>query len=308
MNPAIKTMNRRKFIKISCGVSGLLLCRYPDLLASDNSANKPIIRFGMLTDVHYADRETNGSRHYRQSMNKFNEAIDVFNKSNLDFVIELGDFKDQAEKPDRMQTLSFLDEIESAYKKFKGDRYHVLGNHDMDSLSKADFLAHTQNSGKAKGKNYYSFVKKGIKFIVLDANYNEDRSDYDKGNFDWTEAYVPDSQKQWLEKELNDKYPVLVFVHQLLDSFSADFTDVFVNNAADVVEILERKNNVLAVFQGHHHSGQYSFRNGIHYFTLKGMIEGEFPENNPFAIVEIDQALNISIDGFHNCEDKYLKK
>jgi hypothetical protein len=29
----------------------------------------------------------------------------------------------------------------------------------------------------------------------------EDRSDYDKGNFDWTEAYVPNRQKQWLEKK-----------------------------------------------------------------------------------------------------------
>jgi alkaline phosphatase len=87
-----------------------------------------------------------------------------------------------------------------------------------------------------------------------------------------------------------------------------DYTDVCVNNAADVVDILERKNNVLAVFQGHHHPGHYSFRNNIHYFTLKGIIEGAFPENNSFAIVEIDKALNISIDGFYNCEDKYLEK
>jgi hypothetical protein len=38
------------------------------------------------------------------------------------------------------------------------------------------------------------------------------------------------------------------------------------------------------------------------------MIKGQFPENNSFAIVEIDKALNITIDGFHNCEDKYWEK
>jgi alkaline phosphatase len=301
-------MNRRTFIKTSCGISGLMLCRYSDLSASVGGRDKALVRFGMVTDLHYADRETGGSRYYRQSMNKFDEAINIFNKSDLNFVIELGDFKDQGSNPDKLQTLSFLDKIENEYKKFKGDRYHVLGNHDMDSLSKADFLTHTENSGKAKGKNYYSFVQKGIKFIVLDANYNEDGSDYNKGNYDWTKTFIPDSQKQWLEKELNDKYPAIVFVHQLLDSFSTNDANLFVKNAADIVDILERKNKVLAVFQGHHHAGDYNFRNGIHYFTLNGMIEGPFPENNSFAIVEIDKALNITIDGFYNCEDKYWEK
>ncbi|MDR3094015.1 MAG: metallophosphoesterase [Bacteroidales bacterium] len=303
-------MDRRTFIKVSCGISGFLVCPYPDLQASVGSKDKPVIRFGMVTDLHYANRKSSGTRYHKHSMDKLHEAITVFNRSNLDFVIELGDFKDQGENPDRIQTLSFLDEIEHEFKKFKGDRYHVLGNHDMDSLSKADFLAHTENSGKVKGKNYYSFVKKKIKFIVLDANYNEDGSDYDllfrKDHFDWTKTFIPDHEKLWLEKELNSQYPVVVFVHQLLDYFSSERTDVFVKNAAEVVDILERKNNVLAVFQGHRHQGQYSFRNNIHYFTLKGMIEGTFPENNSFAIVEIDKSLNLSINGFHDCEDKYI--
>jgi alkaline phosphatase len=299
-------MNRRTFLKASCGISGLMVCRYP--LIAANGKDKATIRFGMLTDVHYANRNNAGSRSYRQSMNNLNEAINVFNHSDLNFVIELGDFKDQGENPNREQTLSFLDEIEREYRKFNGDRYHALGNHNMDSLTKADFLAHAENSGKANGKNCYSFVQKGIKFIVLDANYNEDRSDYDRGNFDWTKAFVPDRQKVWLEQELNTKRPAVVFVHQMLDSFAMDDKRLCIGNAPDIVEILERKNNVLAVFQGHHHAGHYSFRNGIHYFTLKGMIEGAFPENNSYAIVEIDKSLNISIDGFHNCEDKYLKK
>jgi alkaline phosphatase len=83
--------------------------------------------------------------------------------------------------------------------------------------------------------------------------------------------------------------------------------NTYIKNAAEIIELFERSKKVLAVFQGHNHSGDYNFRNGIHYLTLNGMIEGAFPENNSFAIVEIDKALNISIDGFHNCEDRYLK-
>ena len=33
------------------------------------------------------------------------------------------------------------------------------------------------------------------------------------------------------------------------------------------------------------------------------MVEGALPGNNSFALVEIDNNLNISIDGFYNCED-----
>jgi len=74
---------------------------------------------------------------------------------------------------------------------YDGPVYHVLGNHDMDSISKRDFLSHTKNHGKAEGKSYYSFVYNRLKFIALDANYNEDGSDYDSGNFDWTYPVYP---------------------------------------------------------------------------------------------------------------------
>ena len=39
---------------------------------------------------------------------------------------------------------------------------------------------------------------------------------------------------------------------------------------------------------------------------MKGMIEGSLPENNSFAIVEIDKSLNIYIEGFYNCENKEM--
>ncbi|MCD7851088.1 MAG: hypothetical protein LUG96_09530 [Tannerellaceae bacterium] len=79
--------------------------------------------------------------------------------------------------------------------------------------------------------------------------------------------------------------------------------ELCIHNAAEILPVLEKNANVLAVFQGHHHPGNYSFRNGIHYWTMKAMIEGSLPENNSYAIVEIDPKLNIAIDGYYNCED-----
>lgn len=297
-------MNRRTFIKTSSGVISLL-----SGTAFWSCNNAFPVRFGLITDIHYADRPHLGSRYYSQSKQKLLEAVHVFNNSNLDFIIELGDYKDQDEPPEKSRTLVFLDEIETVMRRFNGPVYHVLGNHDMDSISKQDFLAHTKNHGTAEGKSYYSFVYHKMKFIVLDANYNEDGSDYDSGNFDWTSAQIPDSQIQWLKNELAESNdPVFVFVHQLLDRFSGVHDSLCIRNAGEIVDILEKSNRVQAVFQGHHHEGNYSYRNGIHYFTMKAAIEGSMPENNSFAIVEIDRELNIHIKGFYNCEDQFLTK
>jgi predicted phosphodiesterase len=297
-------MDRRLFIRKSSGV--LFLLANPGILPSPDETR---VRFGLITDLHFANRLNAGTRFYSESKKKLLDAIEVFNGKDPDFLIELGDLKDQGDPPVKDQTIMFLDEIENTLKGFKGPLYHVLGNHDMDSISKSDFLTHTYNHENAKGQNYYSFIKNGIKFIVLDANYNKDGSDYDSGNFDWTYSKIPENQLQWLHNELSkDSYPSIIFIHQLLDSFSGISELVCVKNAADVVAILEKSNNVLAVIQGHHHEGHYSFRNGIHYFTMKAMVEGALPENNSYAVVEIDNYLNINIEGFYNCKDLFMKR
>lgn len=297
-------MNRRLFFQKTCG--GVMLLATPLLLSSCNNA-KPV-RFGIITDLHYSRRERTGTRFYSQTIEKLNAALDVFNVSDLDFIIELGDFKDQDSIPLHENTLTYLNEIEKCFQSFNGPVYHVLGNHDMDSISKEEFLQHTSNYGKANKKTYYSFIWNNFRFITLDANYNEDGSHYDKGNFTWTEAYIPQEQKEWLHKELaNKSIPTIIFIHQLLDHFSEIDQALCVNNAAEIIPLLEENGNILAVFQGHHHAGHYSYRNGIHYWTMKGMIEGAFPENNNFAIVEIDAKSTIHINGFKNCESRILQ-
>lgn len=90
-------------------------------------------------DLHYADRSPNGSRYYRQSLTKLSECVELMNEQRVDFVIELGDFKDQNVHPDEEETLRFLETIESTFTQFKGPVYHVLGNHDMDSIQKTSF-------------------------------------------------------------------------------------------------------------------------------------------------------------------------
>lgn len=197
-------------------------------------------------------------------------------------------------------------DVESVFQSAGVPAYHVLGNHDMDNISKDDFLSNTSNPGEANAKAYYSFTVKGVKCIVLDANYNEDGSHYDCGNFDWTYAMVPKEEIAWLKKELNEgNEDIIVFIHQLLSKSAPSC--VCVQNASEIRSLFESNSRVKVVFQGHHHEGHYEEINGIHYITIPGMIEGESPENNTYAVVELDKNGRILVDGYRKCPDRILE-
>ncbi len=61
-----------------------------------------------------------------------------------------------------------------------------------------------------------------------------------------------------------------------------------------------------AGLQGHHHSGSYSNIAGIHYYTLKALVEGAGPENNSYAIAEVHPDGGITITGYRKAVSKQL--
>ena len=147
----------------------------------------------------------------------------------------------------------------------------------------------------APGRAYYTFVRTGVRFVVLDADHRADGSDYDRGNFAWDDANIDEAQLAWLERTLvSSREPAVVFVHQQLDGQGG----YYVRNAAAVRRLLEAPGNVLPVFQGHRHEGAYSVINGIPYYTLKGVIEGSGPDANAYAIVEVRDDGSVWVTGY----------
>lgn len=297
-------ITRRDLLKVSAstlaGLSALPLSCTPE---NRSNAKLRTVRFGMVTDCHHADVEASGTRFYRQSLDKLDECVTLMNAEKVAFLIELGDFKDQDRPPVEEKTLSYLQSVEKVFQGFHGPTYHVLGNHDVDSLSKAQFLAEIENTDIHPKQSYYSFNLNKLHFVVLDANFKSDGAGYDHGNFDWTDANIPPEELAWLERDLSEASgPCLIFTHQLLDGSGS----VYINNAADVRRILETSGKVLAVFQGHHHAGDYNHIAGIHYYTLKALVEGSGVGNNSYAIVDIVPNDNITITGYRKAESRQL--
>ena len=254
--------SRRDFLK---GSTALLI---GGVLAQEGE-EKRALRFGLVTDFHYADCQKRGTRHYRESLGKMKECVSLMNEKKVAFLAELGDLKDQADQPKEKETLAFLKTIEAEFAEFKGPRYHVIGNHDIDSISKEQFLANVENTGIAKDKSYYSFDSKWVHFVVLDANYLADGRDCAPGNC------------------------------KRLDGRGSHFT----KNSDEVRKLLEKSGRVLVVFQGHDHRGGHSLIGGIHYYTLKAAVEGSGEENNSYGIVEVRRNGDIVVEGFRKAVD-----
>lgn len=259
---------------------------------------KPVLRIGLISDLHYADREPRINRYYREAITKIRESVKQFNKVGIDFAVELGDIIDAADTVEG--EIAHLKAIEAEYAKLKADRYYVLGNHDVWNLTKKEFIAHTT----AK-KTHYSFDKGGIHFVVLDACFREDGEPYGRKNFEWFDTSIPQTQCDWLAKDLRSaKHRAIVFLHHRLDVADKHA----VNNAAEVRKILEDSRKVIAVFQGHYHPGDYKRIDGIHYCTLMAMTEGLGKENNAYSILEVYEDGSLHLDGFRRQQDHALAK
>jgi 3',5'-cyclic AMP phosphodiesterase CpdA len=292
-----RQITRRDFLQQSAGIGAAAsgLCLMPT--HAEETKIEPFT-FGLVTDLHYADKPKAGSRYYRDSVAKLEQCVTTLNENKLAFTVQVGDFIDKA--PDKSTELGYLKTIRKTFDEYKGEKYFVLGNHDLATLSKSEFLG---NCGATIEKSFHSFDKAGFHFVILDANFLKDGTPYDSGNYNWTDTWIHTAQREWLADDLKqaaDK-KALVFVHQNLhDEKNAHG----IKNAPLTRKVLEEAGNVLAVFQGHDHRGAYKQIEGIHYFVLKALVEGPTLKNNSYGVVSIDAENKISIDGFGRQEDR----
>lgn len=288
-------ISRRRFLQGSS-----LLLAAPALglsagqsMAVDNSDVKPALRVGLLTDAHYADRAVGGTRYYRQSLDKVREAVGQFKAAKIEFAVELGDFIDAAD--DVKTEIGYLETINKQFAALACPRHYVLGNHCVYTLRKEEFLAHS-----GAKKTYYSFDTSGFHFVVLDACFTSQGEPYGRKNFVWTDPNISRDELDWLSADMQKTTrPTVLFVHQRLD-----VSDHYgIKNGPAVRAILEKSQQVAAVFQGHNHKNEHKQIGGIDYVTLSAVVEGSGTENNAYALLDLFEDGSLRLDGFRRQAD-----
>ena len=109
---------------------------------------QPPVKFAIVSDLHAPD--------IPDGLQRMQAVVDAANREKVDFIIQLGDFirLDSLSRPYR-----------EVWDQFKGEKFHVLGNHDLDKYTKEEFV-----EGFGMPGRYYSFDKGEFHFIVLDGN------------------------------------------------------------------------------------------------------------------------------------------
>jgi len=261
-------------------------------LKPENQDQLPLFSFGLVADIQYCDCDPAGTRYYRSSVSKLEEAVRSFRADSLAFVVNLGDMieKDFASyKP----VWKILDTAG-----FK--IYHTTGNHDYSvEPRQKKRIPPLQSSNEG----YYSFNYDNFRFIILNGNelstyassnksVIKDASDYilklrndgEINGLAWNGG-MSSKQLLWLSDQLNkaEKNNEKVFIMCHFPVFPENIHNLL--NWKDVLTILKGYTNIIAWFNGHNHAGNYGNFNMIHFVTMKGMVETE--NVNSYALVEV---------------------
>lgn len=297
-NAPHEARSRRRFLQhgtLLLAGSSVPLSQLAAFSGSDDSPSR-VARIGLVTDCHYADRPTSGTRHYRESLGKMEAAVEHFRKEKVQLAIELGDFIDAA--PTVKEEIQHLRKIEQVFARSEVPRHYVLGNHCVYTLTKEEFLAQVP----AK-QSYYSTDVGPFHLVVLDACFRADGVDYQRQNYEWTDANIPAKELEWLAEDLRKTTrQTIVFVHQRLDVDN----HYGVRNAPAVRRLLEKSGSVLAVFQGHNHVNDHKLIEGIHYVTLAAMVEGSGLASSGYSLLDLFPDGVLALRGFVKHQDRKL--
>ena len=273
--------------------------------AADPRPGSPLFRFGAVADCQYC-KATSSNRKYNLSPKKLAACVEHYNKMELSFVVHLGDFIDR--------DFSSFDKVVPIYNRLKAPHYHVLGNHDFSVADDKKALVPAKLGLKQR---YYDFARKGWRFIALDGNdvslyawpKNDPRTqaaaEYHKSLKprppNWNGA-LGGEQLKWIEAKLQTatkaKERVMLFCH--FPVHPKNNHNLWNDNA--LTGLLARYSCVVAYLNGHNHAGNYGQRDGIHYFTLKGMVD---TGQTSYAVIEV-HADRLVVKGFGRETDRDL--
>ncbi len=267
-------MNRRRFLALSTAAASITR------VAAAAGNDKPLLTFGLVTDVQYADADPQGERHYRESIPKLKAVAEDLAKQKLPFSLHLGDVIDRK--------FTSFEPILPLFQAFGHPVRHLLGNHDytLEDAEKSRVAPLLGMPG-----DYYTFTVSGVRFVMLDTNdlsiYKHPKGSPEElaaeatleklaagkpNNAKPWNGGVSEAQFAWLEKELaaadREKQPVIVCGHHPL--IPEEGLQAW--NSRDVLAAIRRHPCVRAYFCGHNHAGAEAFSEGLPCITFKSVL------------------------------------
>ena len=237
-----------------------------------------------------------GGRHCGKSFARLEAALSWLKEQRIGLIFNLGDAINGGD--DHESEIRYAQTIAKAFASFPAEARFVIGNHDIELLSKEEYAA--EIGGLNPGAFERSFERGGVRFIMLDGNMHGDGSDFFPAKFTWDKAYLGPKQLEWLHGELSlaGGRPVIIMCHECLDYNIWDnaLDPHIVRDVDSFRSIVNGFPNVLAVIHGHYHPGRSMVLDNLPYCAFTSVVAGEFPEPGAAAVVSVmpDGALDAS--------------
>ncbi len=249
------------------------------------------VRIGVVTDIHCGpDMDTRLGTQASVQLDLFCEAMRVFRP---DIIVDLGDrINDTDPGRDRERTVW----TRSMLRRVGVPVLHLLGNHDVVNLPKAELVALLDKRGPSEYLDWG-----GLRLILLDSQ---------DPMFDGVGGTVGMEQIAWLRRAVTDSPgPCMVFCHHPLDEqevashwfFGARPHLAHAVNRAGVRSVLEECGRVRAVLNGHMHWTRRTTISGIPYVTLGSLVDCALTDGRPAGthaeVVVADTAVSVRVHG-----------
>ncbi|CAL5004737.1 unnamed protein product [Urochloa decumbens] len=292
----------------------------------------PLFSFGVIADVQYADIPDGRSflgvpRYYRHSLSVLRRAVKSWNNNNpaaaaagVRFCVNFGDIVDGTCPRDR--SLPAVRAVAREFEAFRGGpAYHMLGNHCLYNLPRADLVSELRMPSPP-GVAYYHFSPyPGYRFVVLDAydfsavgrprdhpvaaaaraflearNPNADKNSpaglqgTDR-RFVMFNGGVGGAQLRWLDGVLRGaarrQEKAVVCSHLPVHPRAASHTGLMWNYEEVMAVVRRHGDCVVACLAGHDHKGGYAVDDrGVHHRTLEAALECP-PGTDAFGRVDV---------------------
>jgi 3',5'-cyclic-AMP phosphodiesterase len=251
------------------------------------------LTLAIITDIHHGpDRGTKMGTTALPLLEKFRDFVTDLRPA---CTVDMGDrISDINESTDRKLTT----EVAASLAKIPGQKYYILGNHDVAKLSMRDNEELMQHSFASS-----SIDMNGVHLIFWNAN---DKLDFHKG------FSLEDGDLAWLRADLAaTELLSIIFTHVPLDNGSMKGNFYFEKRAPHraaypeeqgeaIRDVIERSGKVILCLNGHTHWNAYHTIDGTHYITIPSLTESctSWPHpNETFASLRIRKTIDIEVFG-----------
>jgi Icc protein len=233
----------------------------------NKSENEPF-SFAFLTDIHLTPD--------LNAVAGFKQAIQTVNDLNPDFVITGGDLIMDALGQRYTRADSLYNLYSEAAGNFKMPLHNTMGNHEIYGIYKssgADSLNPEYGERmfeKRLGNSYYAFEHKGWKFMILNSIEDTKKNRYT--------GKIDEKQISWIKDELqktDSLTPIVISTHipfitantqKYEGTTIANDSSTVIYNGKEVLDLFAG-HNLKLVLQGHLHTVEDIYIDGIHFIT-----------------------------------------